>query len=139
LAELPETIIVRGSRWSVIGIDDPENGHRRSKLDIPDSISCISQRSCRDSSLESIHFGLTSALRVLGGFVNCCVERPPIPLSVEVIEGGAFENCCLLAVLDFSFWDAFARFMDSQAVSPFPKLQSQLAYIQFVRKHSMIA
>jgi hypothetical protein len=27
LPEFPETIIVRGSTWSVIGIDDPEIGH----------------------------------------------------------------------------------------------------------------
>jgi hypothetical protein len=57
LAELPETIIVRGSTWSVIGIDDPEIGHRRSHLHIPDSISWISHCSFRDSFVESIQFG----------------------------------------------------------------------------------
>jgi hypothetical protein len=103
LAELPEKITVRGFTWSVIGTDDPDIGHRRSHLHIPDSISWTSDCSFRDSFVEFIQFGLTSSLKVFGGLVNCCVERLTIPSSVEVMEEGAFENCCFLAVLDFSF------------------------------------
>jgi hypothetical protein len=54
LPHIPETIIVRGSTWSVIDIDDPEIGHRRSHLHIPDSTSWISHCSFRDSFVESI-------------------------------------------------------------------------------------
>jgi hypothetical protein len=86
LAEPPETIIVRGSTWSVTGTDDPEIGHRRSHFHIPNSISWISHCSFRDSFVESIEFGLPSALRVLCGLINCCVERLTRPSSVEVIE-----------------------------------------------------
>jgi hypothetical protein len=97
--EIPETIMAHDFTWIVVGIDDPEVGHTRARLHIPDAIEWISPNSFQDSSLECLTFGSAGAFRTLDGFANCFIREITIPPFVELIKEAAFEAATLLPSL----------------------------------------
>jgi hypothetical protein len=87
-----EAIIGSDISWDVVGIDDGEAEHRRTDLNIPDSIQWTSPSCFCDSLVKSFTFSLNSSLKRLAGFARCSVERIAVPQRVEIIEGGLLRT-----------------------------------------------